>query len=59
MPDEQALWAPVAESMKALAAKMESKHAPDVKALAEAVCGYRDALNAITINKAAQAQLNG
>jgi hypothetical protein len=59
MPDEQALWTPVVESIKALSAKMESEHAPDVKALAEAVCGYQDALKAITTDRAAQAQLNG
>src|SRR5208337_4289670 len=46
-PDEQELWRPVAEAFQALAAKMETENATDVRALADAVLGYRDAIAAM------------
>ncbi len=46
-PDEEELWTPVAKAFQALGAKMETEKGTDIKVLADAVLGYRDAIAAM------------
>jgi hypothetical protein len=57
--DEQALWAPLVEDLNTLAGKMETKHSLDVKALADAVRGYRDSLKAMSFKQGSPALPKG
>jgi hypothetical protein len=57
--DEQVLWAPLVESLNTLAGKMETKHSLDVRALAGAVCGFRDTLKAMSVKQAKPALPKG